>query len=112
MLREVSNRAALAHRTTFSRGSCAQNMQISHLRALSACPSLPIEAILARTHQHRIPVSTHADAHVSIIKARSEARLGIGRVTMDTNEVQNEQEEDRRADLRRRLAALRCGCQG
>ena len=100
MLREVSNRAALAQRMAFSRGSRAHHMQSPRQHAIPACFSLPIEAILASSQQHCIPDSAYAHAHVSIIKAWSEAQLGTGRLTTDSDKVQREQEDDHRARLR------------
>ena len=61
---------------------------------------LRIEVLLACSHQHRIPVSAYAHGHVSIIRARSDAGLGIGILTIDSNKVLREQEADRRARLR------------
>ena len=46
---------------------------------------LRIEVLLACSHHHCIPVSAYAHAHVSIMRARSDASLGIGRLTIDSS---------------------------
>ena len=61
---------------------------------------LRIEVLLACSHHHRIPVSAYAHGHVSIIRALSDASLGIGILTIDSKKVLREQEDDRRARLR------------
>ena len=84
-------RAVLAHST------CKAHAP----HAISACFSLRIEAQLASSHQHHIPDSACALAHVSIIQAWSEAHLGAGRLTTDNQKVRHEHRDDRSAYLPR-----------
>ena len=73
------SRAVLAH-TTCKANARAPFQLASCLESKSYSPAAISIAY--------VPVSAYAHGHVSIIRARSDASLGIGILTIDSNKVQ------------------------